>query len=459
LRSRNVYLLIFILALFGFALWSIVPLDRNVFGREGLRLGLDLAGGSYLVYQADLSGINGTEDEIMEGVKGVIERRINALGITEPVIELQKQEGEYNIAIQLPGIADIEKAKEMVGLFTVLEFREQDAAGNFTVPATGTVTINGEEKELVLSSRYFKKNTYVTVDQYGAGFLIFEMDETGAQLFKQISTRLIGKRLAIFLGDEPLRGEGGQIIAPTVQTVIEDKGQIEGLNLVDAQELSRVLNAGRIDVPLGRWVEGKFEPSVPLYERTVDATLGQDSIQKSILAAVIGIVLLAIFMLAYYRLPGLVACLSLAVYGAVLLAIFKLVPVTLTLPGLAGFVVSLGMAVDANVLIFERTKEELRGGRSLGAAAEAGFNRAWTAIRDSNITTFIACIVLIWLGGTLGALMVRGFAVTLLIGVALSMFTAIVVTRTFLRLIIGSQVVTNLAAYGVKASQTVRNAK
>jgi preprotein translocase subunit SecD len=280
-----------------------------------------------------------------------------------------------------------------------------------------------------------------------------------AQLFKQISTRLIGKRLAIFLGDEPLRGEGGQIIAPTVQTVIEDKGQIEGLNLVDAQELSRVLNAGRIDVPLGRWVEGKFEPSVPLYERTVDATLGQDSIQKSILAAVIGIVLLAIFMLAYYRLPGLVACLSLAVYGAVLLAIFKLVPVTLTLPGLAGFVVSLGMAVDANVLIFERTKEELRGGRSLGAAAEAGFNRAWTAIRDSNITTFIACIVLIWLGGTLGALMVRGFAVTLLIGVALSMFTAIVVTRTFLRLIIGSQVVTNLAAYGVKASQTVRNAK
>ena len=436
-----------------------MPLDRNVFGREGLRLGLDLAGGSYLVYQADLSGINGTEDEIMEGVKGVIERRINALGITEPVIELQKQEGEYNIAIQLPGIADIEKAKEMVGLFTVLEFREQDAAGNFTVPATGTVTVNGEEKELVLSSRYFKENTYVTLDQLNRAFLIFEMDEKGAELFKQITTRLLGKPLAIYLGDEPLRGEDGQIIAPTVEEVIEDKGQITGLNLVDAQELSRVLNAGRIDVPLGRWVEGEFESSVPLYERTVDATLGQDSIRKSILAAVIGIVLLLVFMILYYRLPGLVACLSLAVYGAVLLSIFKLVPVTLTLPGLAGFVVSLGMAVDANVLIFERTKEELRGGRSLGAAAEAGFNRAWPAIRDSNITTFIACIVLIWLGGTLGALMVRGFAVTLLIGVALSMFTAIVVTRTFLRLIIGSQVVTNLAAYGVKASQTLRNAK
>ena len=456
MRSRNVSLLIFILALFGFALWSVVPLDRNVFGREGLRLGLDLAGGSYLIYQADVSDIAPeNRDEIMEGVKEVIERRINALGITEPVVQLQEQEGKYNIAIQLPGIADIEKAKELVGLFALLEFREQGEAGNWT-PATGTV--NGEV--LILSSRYFKENTGVALHPTtNKVLLLFEMDETGAQLFKQISTRLLEKPLAIFLGDEPLRGEDGHIIAPTVEAVIEDEGQITGLSLVDAQELSRVLNAGRIDVPLGRWVDTVFEPSIPLYERTVDATLGQDSIQKSILAAGIGIVLLLLFMLVYYRLPGLVACLSLAVYGAVLLAIFKLVPVTLTLPGLAGFIVSLGMAVDANVLIFERTKEELRGGRSLGAAAEAGFNRAWTAIRDSNITTFIACIVLIWLGGTLGALMVRGFAVTLLIGVALSMFTAIVVTRTFLRLIIGSQVVTNLAAYGVKASQTVRNAK
>ena len=459
MRNRNVYLLIFILALFGFALWSVVPLDRNVFGREGLRLGLDLAGGSYLVYQADVSDIEpDNRDEIMEGVKGVIERRINALGITESTVQIQRHDGDRNIVIQIPGIADIEKAKEMVGLFTVLEFREQDEAGNWT-PATGTVTVNGEEKELVLSSRYFKENTEVKLHPTtNEVFLLFEMDETGAKLFKQISTRLLGKRLAIFLGDEPLRGEDGNIIAPEVGSVIEDRGQIEGLSLVDAQELSRVLNAGRIDVPLGRWADGEFQPSVPLYERTVNATLGQDSIRKSILAAVIGIVLLLVFMLVYYRLPGLVACLALGIYGVVLLAIFKLVPVTLTLPGLAGFIVSLGMAVDANVLIFERVKEELRAGRSLGAAAEAGFNRAWTAIRDSNITTFIACIVLFWLGGTLGALMVRGFALILFIGVALSMFTAITVTRTFLRLIIGSQVVTNLAAYGVPV-QTVRNTK
>ena len=459
MRRRNVYLLIFILALVGFSLWSVVPLDRNVFGREGLRLGLDLKGGSYLVYQADVSDIEpGNRDETMRGVKDVIERRINALGITESTVQVQKHEGEYNIVIQIPGIANIEKAKEMVGLFTVLEFREQDAEGNW-IPATGIVTVNGEEKELVLSSRYFKENTYVTVDQVGRAFLLFEMDETGAQLFKQVSTRLIGKPLAIYLGDEPLRGEDGQIIAPRVDEMIEDKGQIRGLNLVDAQELSRVLNAGRIDVPLGRWADGEFEPSVPLYERTVDATLGQDSIKKSITAAGIGIVLLLLFMLVYYRLPGLVACLSLGIYGVVLLAIFKLVPITLTLPGVAGFILSLGMAVDANVLIFERTKEELRGGRSLAAAVEAGFNRAWTAIRDSNITTFIACLVLIWLGSELGARMVSGFAITLLIGVALSMFTAIVVTRTFLRLIIGSRAVSNLAAYGVTPVQTVRNTK
>jgi preprotein translocase subunit SecD len=455
LRRRSFYLLIFILALFGFALWSIVPLDRNVFGREGLRLGLDLAGGSYLVYQADLSGIEpGTEDQIMDGVKGVIERRINVLGVTEPVVEIQNQGGEYSVAIQLPGIADIEKAKETIGLFTVLEFREQDATGNWT-PATGTVN----NQTLTLSSRYFKENTSIRVDQYGKPLLVFEWDETGAQLSEQITTRLLHKPLAIFLGDEPLRGQDGHIIAPTVQAVIIDKGQIEGLSLADATELKDLLNAGRIPVPLGSYVNGEFKSSVPLYERTVDATLGADSIHKSLTAVEIGIALLLLFMILYYRLPGLVACLSLGVYGVVLLAIFKLIPVTLTLPGVAGFILSLGMAVDANVLIFERMKEELRGGRSLAAAVEAGFNRAWTAIRDSNITTFIACLILFWLGGTLGAFMVRGFALTLFIGVALSMFTAITVTKTFLRLIIGSQVINNPAAYGITSFPTVRKAK
>jgi len=455
LRRKNISLLIFILALFGFALWSVVPLDRNVFGRQGLRLGLDLAGGSYLVYEADVSAIeSGERDEVMEGVKGVIERRIDALGIIEPVVQVQRRDGKYNIAIQLPGIVDIEKAKEMVGRVSILEFREQDVERNW-IPATGTV----DDEELVLSSKYFKENTYIDLDQFGRPLLIFEWDETGRELSQQITTRLIEKQLAIYLGDEPLRGEDGRPIAPVVRAVIRDRGRIDGLSLRDAQELSRLLNAGRLPVPLGRWVEEGsrvFEPDVPLSERTVDATLGADSIRKSILAAGIGVVLLALFMLLYYRLLGLVACLSLGIYGVVLLAIFKLVPVTLTLHGVAGFILSLGMAVDANVLIFEHTRKELRGGRSLGAAVETGFNRAWPAIRDSNITTFIACIVLIWFGDQLGALMVTGFALTLFIGVALSMFTAITITRTFLRLIVGSQVITNPSAYGVASSQSKR---
>jgi preprotein translocase subunit SecD len=456
LKRRNAYLLIFILVLFGFALWSIVPLNRSVLGRHGLTLGLDLAGGSYLVYQANLTGIApGTENDVMQGVKAVIEKRIDALGVANPVVEIQNQGGQYSVAVQLPGQTDIEKAKETIGLFTVLEFREEDASGNFTIPATGTV--NGET--LTLTSKYFEQNTYVNVDQTGKPLLIFQWDATGAQLSQQITSRLIGKRLAIFLGDQPLLGQDGHIIAPTVQSTITTNGQIEGLSLADANYLRDVLNAGRIPVPLGSYINGVFEPSVPAFERTVDATLGSDSIHRSLTAAEIGIILLLLFLLLYYRLPGVVACLALGIYGVVLLMIFKLVPVTLTLPGLAGFIVSFGMAVDANVLIFERMKEELRGGRSLGAAVEAGFNRAWPAIRDSNITTFIACIVLFWLGGTVGALMVRGFALTLFIGVALSMFTAIVVTRTFLRLIMGGQVATNPAFYGVAPPRPVENGK
>jgi preprotein translocase subunit SecD len=334
----------------------------------------------------------------------------------------------------------------MVALIT---FKEQDAEGNW-VPAKGTV--NGEE--LTLTSRYFTENTEIRLDQLNTPLVIFHWDEKGQELSEQITSRLIDKPLAIYLGSDPLLGKDGHPIAPVVRETIRDRGQIEGLSLDDAEELCDLLNAGRIPVPLGSWEgEGEFrvfKPNVPFYERSVDPTLGADSIKKSILAAEIGIILLLLFMILYYRLPGFIACLSLGIYGVILLAIFDLFDITLNLPGIAGFILSLGMAVDANVLIFERAKEELRAGRTLGAAVEAGFNRAWTAIRDSNITTFIACAVLLWFGTKLGAFMVSGFAITLFIGVALSMFTAIVITRTFLRLIMGSGVVSNLAAYGVR---------
>ncbi|MFU8796652.1 MAG: protein translocase subunit SecD, partial [Dehalococcoidia bacterium] len=225
MRRRTTYLLIFILVLFGFSLWSITPLDRHVGGREGLRLGLDLAGGSYLVYQADVTDVpRDDRDKIMEGVKQVIIRRIDALGITEPIVQVQKQEGEYNIAIQLPGIADINEAKRMVGLFTVLEFRERSEAENKWIPAVGTATVDGEARELVLSSRYFSEDTEIQMDQFTKVYLTFSWDEIGRQLSKEITTRLMDKQLAIFLGDEPLEGEDGGMIAPYVRAVIEDSG-------------------------------------------------------------------------------------------------------------------------------------------------------------------------------------------------------------------------------------------
>jgi len=249
------------------------------------------------------------------------------------------------------------------------------------------------------------------------------------------------KPLAIFLDNEI-------ISAPIVQSIIRagTPGQIEGnFTIGEAENLAIQLNSGALDVPL-----------TIIGQENVDPTLGADSIQKSKQAAIIGIILLLLFMLLYYRLPGLIACISLGIYGVFLLTIFNAFPITLTLSGIAGAILSLGMAVDANILIFERMKDELRTGRTLGAAVEAGFNRAWTAIRDSNITTFIACAILIWLGtsGTFHASMVSGFAITLFIGVALSMFTAIVITRTFLRLLVGSRLVTNLAAYGVMSFRT-----
>jgi preprotein translocase subunit SecD len=227
---------------------------------------------SYLVYQADLSEVDpGDREAIMDGAKQVIERRMNALGIIEPIIEVQKQEGEYAIAIQLAGISDAQRVKELIGRVGILEFREQNEEGEW-VAATGTV--NGEE--LTLTSRYFKENTYVDIDYLGRPLLIFEWDETGRQLSEQITGRLIGQPLGIFLDDEPLRGEDGHPIAPIVQSVISDRGQIEGLSLTDAQDLSTTLNYGRLPAPLGHWEEedgsAVFIPKVPLYEKTIDAT-------------------------------------------------------------------------------------------------------------------------------------------------------------------------------------------
>jgi preprotein translocase subunit SecD len=250
---------------------------------------------------------------------------------------------------------------------------------------------------------------------------------------------MIGEPLGIFLSGEPLLGDDGRPIAPIVRSKITDRGQITGLSLDEASELSLLLNAGRLPLPL-----------TAIYDQTVSPILGASFIDMSVKAGIIGIILVMLFMIAYYRLSGVLASLALIFYGALILALFKLIPVTLTLAGLGGFIVSIGMAVDANVLIFERMKEELRTGRTLGAGIEAGFNRAWNAIRDSNITTIIVCAILFWVGNSIVAgAPVKGFAITLGIGILASMFTAIVVTRTLLRLFVGTSLAKKTSLFSV----------
>ena len=432
MRKNTIFLSI-IAALFAF---SLVALTNPLLGREGMRLGLDLKGGIHLVYQADFSDVEpGGEDEAINGAIAVIERRINILGVTEPVIQRQ---GADRIVVELPGIAEADRAKGLIGQTALIEFREQKINENGEVEwVPATAVVDGQEKEL--NSSYFRENTYVTTGDFGEVLLIFEWNSEGRRLSEEITGRLIGEPLGIYLSGEPLLGDDGEPIAPIVQSRIVDSGQIEGLSLNEAQQLSQLLNAGRIPLPLN-----------PIYDQTVSPILGADFIDMSIQAGIIGIILVMLFMIAYYRFSGALASLALIFYGALVLALFKLIPVTLTLAGLGGFILSIGMAVDANVLIFERMKEEIRTGRTLGAAIEAGFNRAWMAIRDSNVTTFIVCAILYWVGNSIVAgAPVKGFALTLFIGVAVSMFTAIVVTRTLLRLFVRTRIARRTSLFSV----------
>lgn len=383
------------------------------FDRQGMRLGLDLQGGTHLVLRADLSRVDERDRaNAMQGVLRVIERRINAYGVAEPIVQLQ---GADRVIVELPGIRDIEEAKRLIGQTAQLDFREQVGGEWKIATATGT---DGTEKEL--TGRYFRPNAQVTFDpRTGLPEVAFEFDSEGAHLFEQITRRLQGRPLGIFLDNE-------LISAPTVQAVIKERGVITGLTLQEARTLAIQLNAGALPVPVT--IE---------QERTVDATLGSDSVRKSVIAGELAFLVVAAFMVLYYRLPGVLATGALVVYALVTLAIFKLVPVTLTLAGIAAFILSIGMAVDANILIFERMREELRAGKTLGGAIDAGFQRAWTSIRDSNVSTLITCAILYYFGQQFGASLIMGFALTLAIGVLVSMFSAITVTRTFLLALVG----------------------
>ena len=350
-------------------------------------------------------------DDDMTGVIDTINRRINSLGTSEPTIQ---RLGDDKVIVQLPGVEDLEEAKKIIGETAQLIFEERTcettACVNYTdVPIGDGLT--GDDLE----------DAYPDRDPAGLPAISLRFDGRGTDLFADLTRRIQGdqlKRIVFTL-------DGKEILAPASRAYIPDgRTIIEGnFTLPETRRIAIQLKSGAIPVPL-----------TPIAETTVDATLGQDSLDKSLKAGLVGLALVLAFMVVYYRAPGLVAATALLIYAAILLSVFKLLPVTLTLSGMAGVILSMGMAVDANVLIFERVKEELRTGRTLASSMDVGFRRAWTAIFDGNVSTLITCAILWWLGSRLGAPQVTGFAITLGIGVAVSMFTAVTVSRNLLQL-------------------------
>jgi preprotein translocase subunit SecD len=456
--------------------------DIEEIERRAMSLGLDLRGGTRLVLEPEEGAEIEDLDEALEGAQDVIERRVNAFGVAESEVT---RLGDRQLDIQLPGI-DPEEAAEKIGRTALLQFCQPviNESGQVAIARQGTVqyeeqtcqpvregnnivveggraefvdwpapagdngepdytteqiiwepaTADVEGDILALDGRFLRRTAVVPNPNPAQALvdpsqLVFEMKGDGAEILEQVTNRLVEQNypLASFLDGEPIRGEDDLILAPQVSTAIPDGvGTITGLSPQDERDLSRLLNTGAFPVPL-RIVQ----------QQDVDATLGETAVRNSVTAGLVALALIMLFMILYYRLPGFMACLALVTYTSVTLAVFKVWPVTLTLAGVAAFVLSVGMAVDANILVFERLKEEVRAGRNLRVALEDGFNRAWSSIRDSNISTLITCVILYWFGDQFGEAAIKGFAITLAIGVVVSMFSAIIVTRTFMRYVVG----------------------
>ena len=407
---------------------------------KDFRLGLDLRGGAHLIYEADFSDTpQENYMESMQGVRDVIERRVNLFGVAEPVVQINKVGSHYRLIVELAGVKDARQAIEMIGQTPFLDFREERSeAETEKILANQEETLKKIEEGLEitadkqrqlaedpffaptrLTGQYLKGSQLQFDQQTYQPQIGLEFNDEGSKMFEELTRKNIGKRMAIYL-------DGGVISAPVVREAISGgKAQITGdFSLEEAKELVRRLNAGALPVPIKL-----------ISQQTVGASLGSVSLNKSLKAALLGFLLVLMFMFFYYRLPGLVSVVALIIYVLMVLVIFKLIPVTLTLAGIAGFILSIGMAVDANVLIFERFKEEFKSGKSLGGSIDEGFRRAWPAIRDGNISTLITCLILyIFATG-----LIKGFALTLGIGVIISMFSAIVATKNLLKLFVGSK--------------------
>ncbi len=482
MRDRTPYWFLFIIVLTALALWIDLPVQhpqwlndlllwqpqeaRDNNRRLGLdpvrtHLGLDLQGGLQVLLEADLPPDQTLSEGAMETARQIIERRVNGLGLAEPLVQLQ---GERRIIVELPGVANPDEALALIRETGLLEFVNagpsfippgtrvrttygtgeadtgpaEGAETTTEVQATPTLTattpITGSEGltatetitptepalpllETVMTGAALQDAQVVRNPRTGEIEVAFQIRPEKAAFFEEFTGSHINQYLCIVL-DKVV------ISCPVIRNAIRENGVIQGqFTLAEARNLALQLRYGALPVPL------RIETV-----RSIGATLGEDSIRKSIRAGIIGVLVVLAFMLIYYRFPGFLADLALIIYALLNLAVFKLLPVTMTLPGITGFLLSTGMAVDANILIFERMKEELRWGRSLRMAIEAGFDRAWTSIRDSNLSTIIISVILYWFGTNFGASAVKGFAITLILGVLISMFTAVIVTRTFLRL-------------------------
>ena len=394
------------------------------------KLGLDLSGGLRVEYQAQAVDGKTPSPGDMGVIKDIVERRVNTTGVSEPLVTTQ---GSDRVVVELPGVTDPEAVRKLVGQTGQLDF----------VPLGSTTATEGQVLDLKQYPPLFGgdqvSSATVGTDQNGRPAVDFVLKSDGAQKFSDYTSGHVGSYFAITL-------DGAVVSAPVIQNAIPNGnvqitgGGLAGFNAKDATNLVTILKYGSLPFPI-----------TALSSQTISATLGSQFLTQTVLAGLIGIGLVLAFMLIYYRLPGVVASFALIYYTLVMIAVFRLIPVTLTLAGIAGFVLSVGMAVDANILIFERMKEELRVGKSLPAAVEAGFNRAWNSILDSNVSSLITATILY----SLGSSVIKGFALVLILGVLVSMFSAIVVTRTILRWVVRQEWARKPLLYGLRDDEFV----
>jgi len=426
MKKKNVYITIFfIFVLAFFSAYLVYPNYFKIpnFPDIPFKLGLDLQGGTHLIYRADLSNVEeGDKVQSMEGLRDVIEKRVNYFGVREPLVQVQ---GE-RLIVELAGVVDPAEAIRQIGNTPLLEFKEPKEnyldiiKNNEKIFETKEGNIEDPFLPTDLTGKYLKKSDigFDNTTTYKP-LILLQFNDEGAKIFEQLTEKNVGKPLAIYL-------DGALLSAPNVQEKISGgKAQITGDFTVDeAKALVRNLNAGALPVKIDI-----------ISQQSIGPTLGMVSLQQSLKAGIYGFIAIIIFMILIYRLPGLMASIALAIYVVLVLAAFKIMSVTLTLAGIGGFILSIGMAVDANVLIFSRMREELKLGKDFSLAIEEGFKRAWPAIRDGNLTTLIVTAILFGFGTSF----VKGFALTLSLGILISMFSAIVVTKNFLRVFVATK--------------------